>query len=100
MQQPGVTTTTAIPEKTASVSDNTITIKDFAFNPPAMTVRAGATVRWVNADSATHRIQARGDIISPLLSSGQSWSRIFDQAGTYEYTCTIHPSMHGTLVVE
>jgi plastocyanin len=73
-----------------------------------VTVKAGATVRWVNADSTddpalyspVHRIKFADMSMSPLLSPSQSWSKIFDRAGVYEYTCAVHPSIHGTLIVE
>ena len=83
-----------------SVSDNTVTIHDLAFDPPVISVKAGETVRWVNEDEATHNIR----FVSPgfstfLLSSGQSFSQKFVRPGTYDYTCAIHPFMHGTVQV-
>ncbi|HVN73300.1 MAG TPA: plastocyanin/azurin family copper-binding protein [Methanoregula sp.] len=88
------------PTTGSSVSDNTVTIHDLAFDPPVISVRAGDTVRWVNEDEATHNIR----FVSPgfstfLLSTGQSFSQKFARPGTYDYTCAIHPFMHGTVQV-
>jgi amicyanin len=95
-------TVSPTPQKTPSVSDNTINIKNFAFDPASLTVKTGATVRWVNRDSVPHRIQFADKTLSlsPPLSSSQSYSTIFDRPGVYDYTCSIHPSMHGTVIVE
>ena len=98
-QLPTVTTIPA-PHTTTSVSDNTIPIKNFAFDPASMTVRVGSTVRWVNQDSVPHRILFTDGADSTILAPMQSWSRKFDRAGTYDYSCTIHPTMQGTIIVE
>lgn len=83
------------------VSDNTIRIKKLAFDPANITVKAGSTVRWVNQDSVPHRIQFTDPDFSPvLLASTQSGSQRFDEAGVYDYICSIHPDMHGTVTVE
>ncbi len=94
------------PISQASVSDNTVTIKDFAFSPQTITVKTGATVRWENRDSVTHRImftdsagRDTNDNLDPLGSS-QSYSRKFTEPGTYPYYCKIHPEMKGTVIVE
>ena len=86
--------------KTPSVSDNTITIKNFAFDPASITVKVGSTVRWVNQDSVPHRILFADGADSTVLAGSQSWSRKFDQDGTYDYACTIHPTMQGIVIVE
>jgi plastocyanin len=88
------------PYTTGSVSDNTIQIKNFAFNPASITIKAGSTVRWVNQDSVPHRILFADGADSNVLAPMQSWSRKIDQAGTYDYSCTIHKDMQGTVIVE
>jgi amicyanin len=93
-------TTIPVPQTTSSVSDNTIRIKNLAFDPTGITVKMGSTVRWVNQDSVPHRIVFTDGADSTVLAPSQSWSRKFDQAGTYDYSCTIHPTMQGTVIVE
>jgi amicyanin len=93
-------TTTPVPQTTTSVSDNTIRIKNFAFDPASIRVKVGSTVRWVNQDSVPHRILFTDGADSTVLAGSQSWSRKFDLAGTYDYACTIHPAMQGTVIVE
>jgi plastocyanin len=95
-----VATTIPVPQTTSSVSDNTIRIKNFAFDPARMTMKAGSTARWVNLDSVPHRILFADGEDSAVLAPSQSWSRKIDKAGTYDYSCTIHPAMKGTVVVE
>ena len=92
--------TIPVPQTTTSVSDNTIRIKNLAFDPTGITVKMGSTVRWVNQDSVPHRIVFADGADSTVLAPSQSWSRKFDQAGTYDYACTIHPTMQGTVIVE
>lgn len=93
-------TTIPVPQTTSSVSANTILIKNFAFDPASITVKVGSTVRWVNQDSVPHRIVFADGADSTVLAGMQSWSRKFDQAGTYDYNCTIHPSMQGSVIVK
>jgi plastocyanin len=93
-------TTIPVSQSTASVSANTIRIKNFAFNPANITVKVGSTVRWVNQDSVPHRIMFTDGTYSQVLAAMDSWSRKIDLAGTYDYVCTIHPDMHGTITVE
>ena len=94
------------PLSQAPVSENTVAIKNFAFNPQTMTVTVGSIVRWENHDAATHRIifidkDGRDTSVdSTALSSSQAWSNKFNQPGTYSYYCKIHPEMTGTIIVE
>lgn len=93
------------PISQASVSENTIAIRNFAFDPQTLTVNAGSIVRWVNYDRVTHRIvfiDTAGrdtDMDSTPLSASQSWSSKFDKPGTYNYYCKIHPDMKGKIIV-
>ena len=95
-------TTTQLPQTTNSVSDNTVRINNFAFDPANITVRAGSIVRWVNGDTVPHRIQFDDKHISAsfILAPSDSWSQKFDEPGIYPYICLIHPEMHGTVIVE
>ena len=91
------------PPRTASVSDNSITIVKNTFRPADMTINPGSTVRWVNADDHPHRIEFEDKSFSTssyLLGASQSASQRFDRAGSYNYSCMIHPEMRGTITVE
>src|SRR5215217_7781534 len=78
----------------------TVSIKNFAFNPPNTTVSAGTTVTWVNNDQTAHTVTANdGAFDSGTLQPGQSYSFAFDKAGTYAYHCNIHPDMTATVTV-
>ncbi len=90
-----------------AVSDNTIRINKKGFDPASIIVKSGSTVRWVNEDSTvdpglynpTHRIELVNIKNSPLLSSGQSWSWIFNQPGSYDYNDMVHSTTKGTIIV-
>jgi plastocyanin len=80
---------------------NTVTIKNFAFTPSPITVKVGANVTWTNQDSTPHQPKEdNGLFLSPSLSTGQSFTYRFTSVGTYNYTCNIHSSMHGQVIVE
>ena len=79
----------------------------FAFDPEELTIAVGTTVNFVNADSAAHTVTEGTDgtavadpIIDEELEQGGSTSYTFDEAGTYDITCKIHPSMQLTITVE
>lgn len=78
-----------------------IEIKDFQFGPVELTTAVGDTVTWSNRDEAAHTVRGSGQApgMSEDLAQGATYSFAFDKPGTYEYSCTIHPSMRGTVVV-
>ncbi len=78
---------------------NAVSIKNFAFNPAELAVKSGDTVTWTNDDSAPHQIKSTA-FNSDMLSTGQSFSFTFNQAGSYDYICSIHPSMAGKIIVQ
>ncbi|MFN8584376.1 MAG: plastocyanin/azurin family copper-binding protein [Dehalococcoidia bacterium] len=83
------------PPTTASV-----TIDNLAFLPGSVTVTVGSTVVWRNGDQFPHDVTADGGGFgSNTLQRGDTFSTTFSSAGTFTYMCTIHPSMHGTIVV-
>jgi len=77
-----------------------VTIADFDFAPGSITVRVGDTVTWTNAGPSAHTATAQdGSFNTGVLQKGASASHTFTRAGTFAYTCQIHPFMHGTVVV-
>lgn len=84
----------------SSAGANSVAIQNMAFNPTTLTVPVGTTVTWKNLDSTTHHVVSNtGAFDSGDLANGQSYSFTFNQAGTFPYHCSIHPSMTGTIVV-
>ena len=84
------------------VAATSLTIANFAFAPADATVRVGSTVTWTNQDQEAHTVTSKdsgGPLRSPTLNGGQSFSYTFTAPGRYEYLCTIHPFMTGTVVV-
>ena len=80
-----------------------IDIKLFAFEPATLTVTAGTAVTWVNQDEEPHNIVdlAKPHVFrSPGIDGGEKYTFIFDKPGTYEYVCSVHPHMHGTIIVK
>ncbi len=78
---------------------NKVFIKDFKFGPPEITVKKGDTVTWINNDPMAHTVKF-GSFESGLLSTGQSFSHIFNDPGDFEYACGVHPSMKGKVIVK
>jgi len=80
---------------------NAVTIKNFAFSPATITIKAGQSVIWTNEDSIGHSATADDNSWDTgVLSQGQSKSITFAKAGTYTYHCSVHPNMKATVVVQ
>jgi plastocyanin len=80
-----------------------VTIENFAFDPPTMTVAAGSQIVWTNRDEEPHTVtgvdQAQ-PFKSAALDTGDTFAVTFAKPGTYKYFCSIHPHMVGTIVVK
>ena len=77
-----------------------VTIDNFTFTPPTLTISAGTTVTWTNRDDIPHTVLTEDRRIkSGALDTDDAFSFKFDAAGTYNYFCSIHPKMTGTIVV-
>lgn len=77
-----------------------IAITNYQFVPSVVTVTPGTTVMWTNADSISHTVTAVDNSWnSGELSSGASYRHTFTKPGTYQYYCSIHPSMKGEVIV-
>ena len=85
--------------KTAAAG-GAVSIANFAFAPAALAVAVGTTVAWHNDDGAPHAIAfADGAPASDLLLPGQGFARTFANAGRFDYVCSVHPYMRGTVTV-
>ncbi len=82
-----------------AVEANSVTIQNFAFNPGTLTVKQGTKVTWTNQDSATHKIKSDA-FNSSDLNQGDTFAFTFNTKGSFDYSCAIHPSMTGKIVVE
>lgn len=83
-----------------AASDTTVTIADFSFTPATITIHVGDTVTWTNNGPSAHTATANhGSFNTGVLQKGKSASHTFTTAGTFTYICSIHPFMHGTVVV-
>jgi plastocyanin len=90
-----------------SVIDSThfiVAIRNFAFRPDSQKVPPGATVTWVNCEDPGQEPHTTTSVTavwsSPTMVSGQRYSHTFPAGGTFPYSCTIHPSMLGKIVVQ
>ena len=81
-------------------SEVTIDISDFDYSPRDATVTAGTSVSWANTGDAPHDAVDDGETWNTgVLDGGDTGSVTFDEAGVYDYHCSIHPDMDGKLTV-
>jgi plastocyanin len=72
----------------------------WGYAPATRTIAAGTWVTWSNAGQDAHTVTAvDGAFDSGDLDPSQGFSWYFDQPGTFEYVCTLHPWMTGKIVV-
>jgi plastocyanin len=88
--------------ETASAK-NEVAIDNFTFSPQVLTVAVGTKVTWTNRDDVPHTVTSPTKprvLDSRTLDTDQSFSHVFDRAGTYEYFCAVHPKMTGKIIVK
>ncbi|MCV7177292.1 cupredoxin domain-containing protein [Mycolicibacterium sphagni] len=97
----GPSVTTPTPTAPAPpVAGTAVNITNFAFTPATLTVKVGDTVTWTNKDEEPHTVVANdGSFHSPGLDGNATYSFTFANPGSFDYICSIHPFMHGTVVV-
>jgi plastocyanin len=78
-----------------------VSMKDIKFNPGTVTIKAGGKVTWTNDDSVGHDVTADDfESGSPGgIDGGSTFSHTFKKAGTYNYVCSVHPGMKGSVKV-
>jgi amicyanin len=100
VQSPPASASATTADAPAPQGGTAVAISDFKFSPATLTVPVGATVTWTNKDEEPHTIAAKdGAFHSPGIDTNGSYSFTFSTAGSYDYICSIHPFMTGTVVV-
>ena len=83
-----------------AVATTTVAIRNFAFSPPNITAPVGATVTWTNDDIEQHTVTADDKSFnSDVVNNGKTFTFTFSKAGTFKYSCLIHPDMIGHVIV-
>lgn len=96
----------AAQQRSAPKAGDKVKIKDFLYDPEAITVSAGTKLTFTNQDDAPHTATSgsspTGDGVfdTGTLTKGQSKSINATKAGTFAYYCAIHPFMKGTVIVK
>ena len=79
---------------------------DSCYTPSKIVIKQGGSVTWVNEDVAFHSVTSGyydepSEIFdSDYLDPEESFTFIFENIGTYDYFCTLHPWMKGQVIVE
>jgi plastocyanin len=97
------TVSVEIPTGTSSPGCET---SNACYSPASVTINAGDTVAWENIDTAAHTVTGgspadgpSGVFDSSLIMGGASFEHTFDEAGSYDYFCMVHPWMTGNVQV-
>jgi plastocyanin len=100
INHPIAVTDLALEGDTMASTAGSIVLDNFSFTPRAITVPVGTTITWMNRDDVPHTIVSEGNFKSPALDTDESYSRQFDSRGVYDYFCSLHPKMTGSISVE
>ncbi len=94
-------TKVTIPQGAAIIEDGQI-----YYDPETIDITVGTTVAWDNADTTVHTVtsgkvpETDGTFDSEMMSAGDIFEFTFTDAGIFDYFCTFHPCMVGTVNVE
>ena len=76
----------------------TVHIRDMAYEPATVEIEAGTTVQWVWDDAPIpHDVSGKG-FKSEVQTTG-IFAFTFEDPGTFDYLCTLHPQMEGVVTV-
>ena len=96
----------AEPSAAASATATMVEIANLDFGPD-LTIAAGTTVMFMNADTVPHTatqgsdgVKAAEALFDIQLPVGGSGSYTFADPGTYQVTCTLHAFMNMTITVQ
>jgi plastocyanin len=98
---PSTPTTPSSPSTpSAPVATDQVEVGNDLFSPANITVPVNTTVRWTwSADATTHNVTGSGGLASGDMTAGDTYTKVFTAPGTFNYQCTIHGGMSGSVVV-
>lgn len=86
---------------TVRAEETVVHIENFTFNPAEITIKAGASITWENADDIPHSVvEEQSKFHSKALDTGEKFSMTFSDAGEIKYFCGLHPHMTGKIIVK
>lgn len=93
------TASSAVTASDTTQADFEVLIENHAFKPDSLTIKVGDTVKWTNNDTAGHSV-VFDEFESGILKKGDSYTHLFDTAGTFAYKCGPHPDMTAAIEVQ
>ena len=94
-----VSNESVVPAMTVEIVDRS---GSWGFSPANLSVPVGTQVTWINTTDTSHTVTGQSlqfEDSGPILP-GDSWSQTFSEAGTFEYICSPHPFMTGSVMIE
>lgn len=77
-----------------------VTIDNFKFTPTKVVVSPGTRIIWSNHDSDPHTVDSVKNLwTSKAVDPNGTFARVFKTTGSFAYYCSIHPFMHGSVIV-
>jgi plastocyanin len=77
-----------------------VTIDNFKFTPTNVVVSPDTRIIWTNHDSDPHTVDSvKKGWTSSAVDPGNTFARVFKTTGSFAYFCSIHPFMHGSVIV-
>jgi plastocyanin len=79
------------------------------FRPSTVSISSRTAVTWTNDDIETHTVTSgnleSGSLIGKLFDSGflapgKMYEHAFTDKGIFDYFCSLHPFMKGTVIVK
>jgi plastocyanin len=71
-----------------------------SYSPTSIEINSGTAVTWTNDDTVIHTVtDTQKTFDSEFIQAGGTWQYTFEKPGQYDYLCTLHPWMKGTVSV-
>lgn len=85
----------------ALAATKNVSIKAGGFAPVNVNINSGDSIKWTNVDTVNHQVVSdRGLFASSILRPGQTYTRAFNQGGTYRYHDGLEPAEKGAVIVK